>query len=147
MAKKFGKVLLFGLIAGATAAGVYHYLQNKNNGSQEFDDFDDFDDLDNFDDLDDEIEAPAEERSYVSLDKAKVFAGEAVDKAKELISKGKKKLQDKLENASTDEESDDDDVEEFKPEDDSAEEKKVADNDSDNDSDMDTEEFFDDDEA
>jgi len=41
MAKKTGKILLFGLVAGATAAGVYHYLQNKDKQNEEFDEFDD----------------------------------------------------------------------------------------------------------
>ncbi len=30
MAKKFGKFLLFSLLAGAAAAGVYYYLKDKN---------------------------------------------------------------------------------------------------------------------
>ena len=50
MAKKTGRLILFGIIAGATAAGVYHYLQNKNNNIEEFDDFDDLDD--DFDEID-----------------------------------------------------------------------------------------------
>ena len=47
MAKKMGKVILFGVVAGAAAAGVYHYLQSKD---QKVDEYDDFDDLDSFDD-------------------------------------------------------------------------------------------------
>ena len=43
MAKnKFGKLLILGALAGAAAAGVYHYLQSKDRELDDFDDFDDF---------------------------------------------------------------------------------------------------------
>lgn len=96
MAKKFGKVVLLGLIAGATAAGVYHFLKSQNSGTKEFDDFDDFDELDNFD-FDEDVEDVArEERKYVSLDSAKAIAGTALGKAKEAISNLKEKFQESV---------------------------------------------------
>ena len=72
MAKKFGKFVLFSAIAGAAAAGAYHYLQNKN--KELCDDLDDCDDFDIFDDdLDDDFEytpdaSHTKSRPYVSLD-------------------------------------------------------------------------------
>lgn len=88
MAKKTSKLILFGLVAGATAAGVYHYLQNKNKQNE---DIDEFDDLDNFDDID--TEEPEKSRNYVSLDTAKAFVNDTLDKAKDAISKVSQKLQ------------------------------------------------------
>lgn len=100
MAKKFGKVVLLGLIAGATAAGVYHYLQSKNSNTEEFDDFDDFDELDNLDfdmDSEDATLSESEKRNYVALDRAKAIAGDAFGKAKEAFTNIKDKIQDSLE--------------------------------------------------
>ena len=77
MAKKLGGLLILGLAAGAAAAGVYHYLQTR---EKELADIDDFDDLDN-------MESKSSDRSYVNLDSVKKFAGEAVEKAKE-VAKG-----------------------------------------------------------
>ncbi|MCQ2522221.1 MAG: hypothetical protein MJ105_07565 [Lachnospiraceae bacterium] len=84
MAKKFGKVLVFTAIAGATAAGVYHYLQTKK-AKEAMDDLDDFD-------LFDEDEAPAAKRKYVSLDGVKNFASTAAGKVKDAATKVKDKF-------------------------------------------------------
>lgn len=102
MAKKFGKFLMVTAALGAVAAGVYYYLQGKDDFVD--DDFDDDDDFDNFDeDLDDDGTAKDTERNYVDLDldKAEEFkeglnaakaeatdkvvgaAGEAAEKVKE----------------------------------------------------------------
>lgn len=65
MAKKFGKFLLATAAIGAVAAGVYYYLQEKENFTD--DDFDD-DDFDNFDeDLDEDETGKSEDRNYVDL--------------------------------------------------------------------------------
>lgn len=99
MAKKFSKFVLFSALAGAMAAGTYHYLQNRKNDP--LDDADDFDDFDNFDDdLDDEDFTPdatgtaaQKSRPHVSidLDNAKEIIGEKVietiDRAKERLDK------------------------------------------------------------
>lgn len=94
MANKFGKLVLFSALAGATAAGTYYLLQKKNelplNDSDAIDDFDDFDeDLD--DDFDEQFTSTHKSRPYVSLDleNAKEIIGEKVmetiDKTKEMI--------------------------------------------------------------
>lgn len=89
MAKKKGKVIFWGLVIGAAAAGAYHYLQNKEKAAiaEEFDDFDNFED-----DLDD---SQTKGRHYVplNLDNAKAFVSNTIDKAKEAVSKVSKKLQ------------------------------------------------------
>jgi len=64
MAKKFGKFLLFVTSTCAIAAGVYYYLQKKENEDWDEEDFDDFDDED--DDFDDE-DSDFEGRTYVPL--------------------------------------------------------------------------------
>ena len=66
------------MIVGATAAGVYHYLQKKDS---ELVDADDFDDLDNFEGA--KEEEPA--RTYVDLGKAGAKVSEAADKAKAAV--------------------------------------------------------------
>ena len=67
MAKKFGKVLMVTAALGAVAAGVYYYLQGKDDFVD--DNFDDDDDFDNFDDdLDDDETAKEADRNYVDLD-------------------------------------------------------------------------------
>lgn len=67
MAKKFGKFLMVTAALGAVAAGVYYYLQGKDDFVD--DDFDDDDDFDNFDeDLDDDDAAKDTDRNYVDLD-------------------------------------------------------------------------------
>lgn len=93
MSKKTGRLLLLSAVAGATAAGVYYYLQKKNEKtSDSYEDFDDFDDFD--DEIDNEFDNPAshstsKSRPYVSidLDNAKEAFGEkaidTLDKAKE----------------------------------------------------------------
>lgn len=99
MAKKFGKFVLFSALAGAVAAGTYHYLQSRKNDP--LDDTDDFDDFDSFDeDLEDEdfssdaaCACPPKSRPHVALDldNAKGILGEKVietiDKAKERLDK------------------------------------------------------------
>lgn len=88
MAKKSGKVIFWGLMIGAAAAGTYHYLQNKKKAAtaEEFDDFDNFEDAD---------DTQAKSRHYVplNLDDARAFVSSTIDKAKEAVSKVSKKLQ------------------------------------------------------
>ncbi len=62
----FGKFLVFCAAAGAAAAGVYYYLNKRDN--DDFDDFDD-DDYDDFDDFDDDdaTESKAGSRRYVNI--------------------------------------------------------------------------------
>lgn len=89
MAKKTGKVILWGLVIGAATAGAYHYLQNKRKAAtaEEFDDFDNFEDA-----VDD---TQSKNRHYVplNLDNAKAFVSDTIDKAKEAVSRVSKKLQ------------------------------------------------------
>ncbi|MCR4641341.1 MAG: hypothetical protein K5697_04850 [Lachnospiraceae bacterium] len=88
MAKKLGGFILFGLAAGAAAAGVYHYLSTR---EKELADIDDFDDLENSGE-------EKSKRSYVNLESVKTFAGETFDKAKgfakEAYDKVSKKVQE-----------------------------------------------------
>lgn len=66
MAGKFNKFLAFTAAAGAIAAGVYYYLQNKN--ANQYDDFDDDVDFDDFsEDLEEEDPEAETQRSYVDL--------------------------------------------------------------------------------
>ena len=131
MAKKLGKLIIFGAAIGATAAGVYHYLQSKDNVSDEFDDFDDFDNLDDI-----EEDAVSEDsKKYVALDSAKAFVAGTLDKAKDVISKASKKLKNESETEFVDITTDD-------TADKADEAKEAAD-----DSGKSTEDFFDDDEA
>lgn len=71
MARKLGKFIFWTAAIGTVAAGVYYYLQHKEEDvSKESDHFEDFDD---FDDVNDEDHSAAtstdtSERSYVSLD-------------------------------------------------------------------------------
>lgn len=95
---KLGKFLLFSAVVGAAAAGVYHYMQNKNNSVEEFDDFDDFDDLDDFDD-DKESKEDSEKRGYVALDTAKTFVSETASKAKDAATKVGKKIKSTIDDA------------------------------------------------
>ncbi|MDE7266120.1 MAG: hypothetical protein K2N89_01485 [Lachnospiraceae bacterium] len=99
MAKKLGKLALFGALAGAAAAGTYYYLQKKNNvPADEFDDYDDFDDFD--EDLEDDFldesanntgDANGKPHAHIpiDLDNAKERIGEKVietlDKTKEKL--------------------------------------------------------------
>ena len=84
--KTFGKIVTFSMLAGATAAGVYHYLQKKDS---ELVDADDFDDLDNFEGVKEEPE-----RSYVDLGKAGAKVGEAADKAKAAVREAYEKVKE-----------------------------------------------------
>ena len=124
--KKIGGLFVFALAAGAAAAGVYHYLQTR---EKELADIDDFDDLDNIDD-------DSSNRSYVNLDNVKKFAGDAVEKAKE-VAKGAVETVSKtvaeLRKDDEEEKDDADDVEVVKGD----EEKKDEESD-------DSEDFFDD---
>lgn len=90
MAKKAGKMIFWGLVIGGAAAGVYHYLQNKDKAAECFEDFDDFD---NFEDVGDD--SGEKDRNYVPLnfDSAKAFVNDTLDKAKEAVSKVSKKFQ------------------------------------------------------
>ncbi len=139
MAKKFGRLVVFGVIAGAAAAGVYHYLQTKDKAPE---DFDDFDDLDNFEDISDE-DKTNKGRGYITLDNAKVLVNDTIDKAKDVISKASKKIQETFEDASN--KNSDNPVEEVVD----AEKTAEADTDtsaaaSETDAEESTEEFFDD---
>ena len=100
MAKKFGGLVVFGLAAGAAAAGVYHYLQSKD---KDLTDIDDFDDLDNFEESD-------TKRSYVNLDNAKSFMSGAFDKAKDVADKAGKKIGEFVDEFKKESEEDDGDV-------------------------------------
>lgn len=89
MAKKNGKVILWGLVIGAAAAGVYHYLQNKEKAATA----DEFDDFDNFEETAEDMQT--KDRHYIplNLDNAKAFVSDTIGKAKEAVSKVSKKLQ------------------------------------------------------
>ncbi|HOO80404.1 MAG TPA: hypothetical protein PLZ77_10965 [Lachnospiraceae bacterium] len=126
MAKKLGRIVLFGLVAGAAAAGVYHYLQNKEAKNEELDDYDD---LDNFED------APAKEstpknRNYVSLDSCKEFVADTLDKAKDAITKVSKKLQESMDSEQPEDDSfeilEDGEIKEMPAEDSTEVEKETA---------------------
>lgn len=94
MSKKTGRFIFWGLVAGAAAAGVYHYLQNKDKEAECYDDFDDFD---NFEDI--KEDTVSKERSYVPLDfenakaNAKAFMNDTFQKAKDAVSKVSRKMQ------------------------------------------------------
>ena len=93
MAKKLGKLALFGALAGAAAAGTYYYLQKKNTvPAEDYDDFDDFDDFDeDLDDdfFDDSTSGKVRPHIPIDLDNAKEIIGEKVietlDKTKEKL--------------------------------------------------------------
>lgn len=89
MAKKFGKVLMVTAALGAVAAGVYYYLQGKDDFVD--DNFDDDDDFDNFDDdLDEDETAKEADRNYVDLDLEKA------DDFKEGLNAAKAEATDKI---------------------------------------------------
>ena len=84
MAKKLGRLALFGALAGAAAAGTYYYLQKKHSDlDDEFDDFDDFDDFD--EDLDEDLLEESENNTNASSAKAHAHIPIDLDSAKELI--------------------------------------------------------------
>ena len=149
MAKKIGKLLFFGIAAGAAAAGVYHYLQKKDKEAEEFDDFDD---LDAFDE---DIKSDDKDRSYITLDTAKYLVNDTIDKAKDVISKTSKMIQEKIDEAKStkaDEDEDFDDdfdemVENIKDAAPAESNAPVSGNEAAEVSEDSTEEFFDDDEA
>ncbi len=87
MMKAFGKLLTLGVITGAAAAGIYHYLQGRDS---ELVDVDDFDDLDNFEGV--KEEAPT--RSYVDLGKAGEMVSGAADKAKTVVKDAYEKVKE-----------------------------------------------------
>ncbi len=107
MAKKMGKVILFGVVAGAAAAGVYHYLQTKD---QKADEYDDFDDLDSFDDTVKDEGATEDKRSYITIDTAKYFVNDSIDKAKDLWGKAQQKIKKTIEDVTEVKADDDDDI-------------------------------------
>ncbi len=155
MAKKSGRLLLLGVIAAATAAGVYHYLSKKD---QDIEEYDDFDDLDAFDeDIPDqeteETKAEDEKKNYINLDTAKYIVNDAAAKAKDAIGKASKKIQETINEAldskadETDDADEDGDFEmsETVVDEDTPEtESPVSENE---DADEKSEDFFDDDEA
>ncbi|MBQ9302171.1 hypothetical protein [Butyrivibrio sp.] len=71
MSKGLGKFLAFAAVAGAAAAGVYYYLNQK--GNSDFDDFDDddFDDFEDDDFDDDDTTTSFSGRKYVNIDSNK----------------------------------------------------------------------------
>lgn len=84
MAKKLGRLALFGALAGAAAAGTYYYLQKKHSDlDDEFDDFDDFDDFD--EDLDEDLLEESGTNTNVSNTKAHAHIPIDIDSAKEMI--------------------------------------------------------------
>ena len=153
MAKKSGGKLLFlGLVAAATAAGVYHYLSKKD---QDIEEYDDFDDLDAFDEdipnpEPEDKKAEDDKKNYINLDTAKYIVNDAAAKAKGAIGKASKKIQETINEAldSKEDESDDDAdfemsetvVDEDASDAESAEADVAADDEK-------SEDFFDDDEA
>ncbi|MBQ9549847.1 MAG: hypothetical protein IJU87_03455 [Lachnospiraceae bacterium] len=115
MAKKFGKFLLFSLLAGAAAAGVYYYLKDR----QDEDLFEDSD-PDVNDELEeflkkesekgpdaDEVESPASDREYVPLHFSKQAA---LDAESNIIGTPEEKPKNTVEKAS---ETDDDQISTF----------------------------------
>lgn len=95
MAKKFGKLVLFGVAAGAAAAGIYYYVQTKNKETNNFDEFDKFDESD-------PVVRVNSKREYISLDNAKAFVTDTFEKAKDTITKVSKKLATATENEDED---------------------------------------------
>lgn len=84
MAKKLGRIALFSMVAGATAAAVYYYLKKKEDASA--DDFDDSDDFDNFDeDLDDDFPYDSVDSANPTTGKNHVHIPIDLDSAKEII--------------------------------------------------------------
>ena len=77
MAKKFGKLVMFGVAAGAAVAGTYYYLQKKKCTEDSFDELDKFDE--------DPTLRGAQKREYISLDSAKAFVTDTFEKAKDTI--------------------------------------------------------------
>ena len=153
MARKSGKLLFLGLVAAATAAGVYHYLSKKDQEIEEYDDFDDLDAFDeNIDDLDSESNASEEEKkNYINLDTAKYVVNDVAEKAKDALSKASKKIQETINEVRENKAADDDDfsMEETVVDEEAADtESADAENDTEAEAAEDTaEEFFDDDEA
>ena len=153
MARKSGKLLFLGLVAAATAAGVYHYLSKKDQEIEEYDDFDDLDAFDeNIDDLDSESNASEEEKkNYINLDTAKYVVNDVAEKAKDALSKASKKIQETINEVRENKAADDDDfsMEETVVDEEAADtESADAENDTEAEAAEDTaEEVFDDDEA
>lgn len=92
MAKKFGKLVVFGIVAGAAAAGVYHYYQTQKKTVEDFDSFDNFDDTD-------PAGTKAGKREYISLDSAKTFMSDTFEKAKDTLSDTISKVSKKFSSA------------------------------------------------
>lgn len=97
MAKKFGKLVMFGVAAGAAIAGTYYYLQKKKCME------DDFEELDTFDD--DPTVRVTEKREYISLDSAKAFVTDTFEKAKDTITDTITKVGKKFTNSTEDDNS------------------------------------------
>lgn len=86
MAKKTGKVILWGLVIGAATAGAYHYFQNKEKAATA-------DEFDDFEDAADDTQEKSRQYIPLNLDNAKAFVSDTIDKAKEAVSKVSRKLQ------------------------------------------------------
>ncbi|MGN0345666.1 MAG: hypothetical protein ACI4DU_00095 [Lachnospiraceae bacterium] len=100
MAKKYGKLVALGVVAGVAASGVYLYLQHKNKQKDEFDEFECFDE---------EEDKKPESRKYITLDSAMTFVNDTFEKAKDSISDTITKVSKKFSNS----DEDDDDIEYF----------------------------------
>ena len=100
MAKKYGKLVALGVVAGVAASGVYLYLQHKNKQKDEFDEFECFDEED---------DKKPEGRKYITLDSAMTFVNDPFEKAKDSISDTITKVSKKFSNS----DEDDDDIEYF----------------------------------
>lgn len=74
MAKKFGKLLAFTVIAAAAGAGAAAVYKKYKEQNEDFEDFDDFDDDDFDDDFEDDLD-----RGYTAIP----LDSEAVDEALE----------------------------------------------------------------
>ncbi len=86
MAKKFSKFLAFATLAGVAAAGIYYYLNKKDDTHCNCKD----DDIETF--FDDEKEKAASNREYVSLNKS---ASDSKETIKNVVTEAAEELKEK----------------------------------------------------